>query len=571
MTPSIHDLLTVIPYRGETAEYAWEVRKAISALGAEDLVIAVDFPEGYEERVLRAVKDLPRVSLLIDPLKRGIPVIPTHPGIEAVRCYLEWGLDLLFVDAGLPLCGTSNEVDHFLEMVRARGLDDVVGDAEGFGIDLNRVLGLSGAPTPAPKDPPFSDSPAIAATVYGMEQLEEAAAYFDARHRYMASRLLRPLQDGRRVVLVCHAKHEAGVRAYLEQEAIVPPAAIHIPTTRCRVREVDIPLITSEIPFCIYLYELYRDLEPDRRTWIERICTEAAEDDSAATLRTVFGFAENLALSSGLMAPDLASLVCASAACASPDYTLRLWKAALSYPPADRESNCVIVPHFDPNFTPRRIEMSRDLVRTLDWVRRQAEARKRSPRSSILTTFDRTAVSLRHEREFMRYLTPRYLSLQPSGESAPVPFSSGIRDGVDIRETLRNHWTGEIYVREGEQVNDAAYVFYFGGDPTWRVYFDRQHSMVGTARRDGNTFSVISLVAFNRTLPTRTIMDEVHIWDPLGSSLDVALRYCRHVFLFAYDRPNTGVRGREADRIRWIPLALLPNAIRQKVQFYDVV
>ena len=570
MNSQIDALLTVVPYRGETAEYAWEVRKTISSLGAENLVIAVDFPAGYEDRVLRAVKDLPRISLLIDPLKRGIPVVPTHPGIEAVRCYLEWGLDLRFVDTSLPLCGTPDEVDRFIDAVRAHGIDDVVGDAERFGIDLNRVMGLEGTPAPALEVPPFSDSPAITRAIHALDRSVESPAYFDARHRYMASQLLGPLRDGYRVVLVCHAMHEAGVRAYLAQEVVVPPLSIHVPTTRCRVRETDVRLITSEIPFCMYLYELFRDQEPDRRAWIDRICAEAAEEDSAAAIQALLGLAENIALCSGRASPDLTCLISASAACTPPEYTLRLWEIAMSYPPADRQSNCIVIPHFDPNFAPRTGALSRYLSFSLKRAE-NAAARTRSQRSLASVTFTRSPESLRNEREFMRYLGSRFVSLRPSGVCTAVPFSSGIRDGVAIHETLRNLWSGEVYVREEELTNDAAYVFCFGGLPTWRVYFDRQYSMVGTARRNGNTFSMVSLVAFNRELPSRTIMEEVTTWNPFSSAIEVALRYCRHVFVFSDERPNGIVDRNDAGRLRWIPLASLPPSILQKVMSYDVV
>jgi len=571
MNHHILNNLTIIPYHGEKAEYAWQVRKVVSGLRSEDLVIAVDLPEGYEERVLRAVKDLPRVSLLIDPLKRGIPIIPTHPGVEAVRSFLEWGLDLIFVDTSLPLCGTPEEVDHFLESVRTHGIDAVIEKAENFGIDINRIIGLTGPSAPDIKVPPFSDSPTISAAVPSLEIYKVSAAYLDARHRYMASRLLGPLREGRPVVFVCHAMHEAGVRAYLEQGVVVPATSVFIPTNRCRVRESDIPLITTEIPFCMYLYELYRNLEPDRRAWIERICTEATEKDSVATIETLIRYAENLALSDGLGSPDLYTLICASAACAPPEYTLRFLNVARSYPPADRQSNCVIVPHYDPNFQPQGAGRSVELARTLERVRRQAAIRSKPQRSSSATTFDRTADSLRHERDFIRYLTSRYLSLQPSGERAPAPFTSGIRDGIDIRQTLRNHWSGEIYVQEEEMTNDAGYVFYFGGTPNWQVYFDKQHSMVGTARRDGNTFTMVSLVAFTRELPARTIMNEIRVWEPLQSAIEVALRYCQHVFLFSERRPDPATPAHAGGRVQWIPLASLPNTIQQKIQVYHVV
>jgi hypothetical protein len=573
--PEAGDRLTVVPYGAESPGWCWEVRQAIAARAATDLVIATDLPSGLEEQVLRAVKELPRISVLVDPLRRGIPIVPTSPPIEAVRSYLEYGVDLLFCDAGLPLCAEPAEVERFLELVRRHGLDRVVEAAEEFGVDIDAMIGLAGAPAPGVERPPFADSPALAGvTAYG-PRLGAASAYFEGRQRFMASRLADPLREGRTVVFVCHALHAGPVRRFVEEGATLPPLSIPVPATCYRVRQADVPLVASEIPYLMYCYELFRDTPPDRRRWVRQLCGRAgegaAEDDSVSEILALLEYAENLDLVAGRAGTPLETLVGASAACASPEYTERLFRLALTYPPADPETGVRIVPFVDHNLVPRT-RPSFELLTTLREGRKRAAAFRRSRRPFRSTKFDRTPASLRSEREFMRFLSSTFVTQDATGEYSSTPFSCGLENGIDVRETVQHRADGSqrIYVRRREPSNDAAYVFYFGGDPTWSVYFDRQASMVGTAWREGDRFTMVSLVAFTRILPTGSIYHELDIGDPLGSALDVALKYARSVYLFTYDRADLAIRRPATGRVRWVDLASLPGSVRKKVLSYEV-
>ncbi len=99
------------------AEYASQVRDEIRKRAGSDFLIAVDLPAGYEAMVIDAVQKLPEVSIIVDEIGKGIPVIPTSPPVEAVRSYQEQGLDLGFIAPSLPVVGNSDEVPVLMRIL----------------------------------------------------------------------------------------------------------------------------------------------------------------------------------------------------------------------------------------------------------------------------------------------------------------------------------------------------------------------------------------------------------------------------------------------------------------------
>jgi hypothetical protein len=172
----------------------------------------------------------------------------------------------------------------------------------------------------------------------------------------------------------------------------------------------------------------------------------------------------------------------------------------------------------------------------------------------------------------MRYLEQRYVSRSPSETWSVEEFASGLKDGIDCRESLRPRRVPALYVREQARVNTAAYVVDFGDVPTWRVYFDTAYHMIGAARRqDAGTHTWVSFAAFlSPRKSMEELIDEVDLKNPRESCLGIALAYADHIFLFT-DTAKRPLRDDErSPRVRVIDLQALPWALRESMRWFSV-
>jgi hypothetical protein len=126
--------LHILPYVPGIAEYAAQVRKEILERKDSDFILAIDLPHGLENEVMTAVKTLPKVSVIVDKLLRGIPIIPTSAPIEAVRSFQDSGIEMQFIDTSLPVTGNLDDYRYFTDQCRLSGVETVLKNAEYYGI-----------------------------------------------------------------------------------------------------------------------------------------------------------------------------------------------------------------------------------------------------------------------------------------------------------------------------------------------------------------------------------------------------------------------------------------------------
>ena len=562
--------LITVQYEPHLAEYAWEVRRAIHELRGKNFVIAVDLPHGLEKKVLNAVKKLPRISFIIDSLKRGIPVIPTSAPIEAVRSYLEYGQDLVFVDTSFPVCTTIEKWESFQSKVSEYGMDRVITHAEEMGIDLNAIMGI-GTQEPIQPDMPFSDLPAVLPFTFSYPN-NKNKGYFSVRQRVMAMRLRHLLSQGQPVLFICNQIHYAEIIRLLSEEIPeVKSDNIIIPARTCRVKESDISSITSEIPYIMYLYETYRDYPVHRESWIQKICSLAGDDEDVETIQNIVLLSRKIALSRGKLSPDLSCLNTASSCCTGGFYTTRLGQIALSYPPADERSNCRISAHTDYNLQKIPDIHEDEFINKVPWDEMDSEKMNRIRERNITRVINRIIISKENEQKAYQYVIKHYRSCSPGETYGSAPFLTGIGDGISIRETIRNIHTNQIYIQNIEPQNNAAYVFDFGGEPKSKVYFYRRKTILGMLIRNYNHYVFTHVVMFaRRQKKIEEYVDDLLLSSPLVSSLNLALDHSDFVYLFTNRKRNIPIQKKDRKKIKVIPLSSVPKPIRSMLcEFYS--
>lgn len=567
--------LTVVCYQPHLAEYAWEVRSTLLEKADENYIIAVDLPQGLENEVLSAVKDLPKLSLITDSLNRTIPIIPTSAPIEAVRSYLDFGHDLVFLDTCFPVSCSLEEWNQFQNEVNKWGIDHVIENAEEIGIDLKKIIGVKKQESKTHRNCSFIDTPEVCTLQKPFESTEDLE-YLSVRRQIMAMRLLSLLKLGKPVIFVCHHMHCSEVTRLLTYDnREITTCPITLPTKICKVREGDIPLITDEIPYHMYLYELFRDTPVNRQDWIERICVEVDEHEDVETIQNIVRFSKKISLIRGRRNPDLSSILTASECCTDEIYTQKLKEVALSYPPADKDSNTPVNLHLDYNFQaltePDTQKPSVNIPwEKMRWEKMQIMQRYKLPHNFIY----RFPESIRNELKARKYFSGKYRFFSQGDSNSAMPFFSGIGEGVDVRETLRDIHSHQIYVQQPEIINNASYVFDFGGEPTGCVYYFKRRALLGLSKKEESPywnhyiFTHVALFAQSK----KTInwwMDDLDYHSPLPSTLKVALDHSDMVYLFSDSSQEIPVDKKYRSKVHRIPLRRIPVPIQLWVkEFY---
>ncbi len=568
-----------IPYVQGIAEHARHVRKQLLERQGNDFLLAIDLPNGLENQILKAVKRLPKISLIVDTLKRGIPVVPTCGSIEAVRTFLETGMEMKFIDTSLPVCGKFEDLRRFSEYCREFGQKEVIGRAEEYGIDLNALLFGSGTHQEVPS-PHFKHLSGDQERHLIQQYAPLDSPYMEARQRYMAMRLQALQREyDMDIVAVCDARNVGAIQHYLHEPSPEFDDSFILDTVTCRVKEHDIVRMCPEIPFFMHHYEIFRHQGWSREHWLQELIGGMDPSPGCLPARNILQFSRNLALTDGQLYPGMYNLLAAAKHCAGDGFALRLYERAASYPGADQDSNCEIKFCYDYNLNPledtRILEIRVDLNRTPEWLcdhRDGPSHRRRHPPPFGVFQFTRTAQSLQYEKNFMRYMKRRFPYLEPNDEFTVEEFSCGLKDGIDERETIRHTFQDRIYVKERQYENTAVYVVDFGDIPTWSVYFDTNYHMVGAARRqDATTHTWVCFTAFlNPPRPMEELLCEVDLTNPRGSCLDLAMEYADHVFLFTDEAKRPLTKNERSPKVRVFDLDLLPWNLREAMRWFHV-
>ena len=604
---TLQEKLHVIPYVDGIAEYAAQVRREILTAKDTDFIIAVDLPRGLESQVISAVKSLPEISVLVDELNRGIPIIPTSAPVEAVRSFLDCGADLRFTDASLPVIGSLDEYRYFVDQCRLHGTGQVLKDPEKYGLSPGDVLkswvnSLGSRPAPFW----FMHFPEITNRITASQKIPEfTSPYLITRMQCMATNLRNILSEDLDVLFVCSLNHVNGVLHYLGEP--VPPVddSFIVPARSCRVAAEDIPQITLEIPFFMYLYEIYRDMPVEREKWIATVCEDVADNRvSADDVLTTIRYSFSLAVTDTILFPDIYNLVASAKYSAGDRYAADLLLRLLSYPPGKTvRSECSFEKIQDYNFrplgSPRSLTIELRLFQDSARIRRMQNRLRQVKGGLGYSRFTRTKESLLAELDLMNYLRSHFVWQRESCEEYSArELVCGLGEGIDIREMVRNRSSGRLYIQEPVKKNTACYVLDYRNAPVARsagneqqrtgfqthlatnnsraycdhnIFFDKNYPWVGLACETNLHYITGIMVAFSRLDRSPTeIMGYLNRSDPLASAVNLGLKHADFVFAITDAADEITGRVRDRHRVKIMPCSALPPHIYAKMREFDL-
>jgi hypothetical protein len=542
----------------------------------------------------------------VDALKRGILITPGSAPAEAVRSYLEYGYDLRCIDASLPVAGSISEYEYFIQLCRLHGPGKVIESPEQFGFSKEDIfqawagsvvgslstmpafMGISRILTPE-DCPPFDRSRIL--------------PYQYARLQCMAMHLAGLLRSGPEILFVCRWEQVNGILSLLQTDLPAFDDSYRLPVRICNVPETALPSLSREIPFMTHAYEQNRDLPFDREYHLMRLFTGTLGVAPPQHIIRTMKYAGHLALADYQVYPGLYNLVAAAKYCMGDAIAMKVHENATAYPPSrELESNCPFRSIVDYNFNPLAEE--RVLTLKTNMLDKPLPNLNRGQQSKNLRTyyyyrFTRTERSLAAEKELMQYLRSRFRSPHRNGrDSQPVPFMAGLQSGIDYRQTLRNLHLGKMFVKQPVPEENCCYILDYrpeaqvpraeAENPSGtsrfvirdimpegsltHVFLDKHFPWIGITLHKGNHYTSKIMVAFTCLpfSPTK-IFENISRLNPLTSSVSLALKYAREVFVFSNRNGELKGQKNPGGRVHAYSMNVLPEQVREKMQTFEIV
>ena len=436
-------------------EFAQAVHQKLTEIAPE--AVAVEYPATLSEPLLRAVKRLPYLSVITyqerDSTEVYLIVEPIEPLIEAVRFATERGIPVFFVDLDLEGYPGREEVFPDSYLVYRLGYERYV--EEALKTEFRRLP---------------QDERRELAMAYGLKKLSgrfsKVAFVGGLVHmRPVAEALRQPT-----LPIPLERSHRKGLKLF------------HLSFEGSRE-------VLSEIGFFQGAYEEARReglLPLDRLRLQEALLVKACkayerefrEKISPRALSVLRQFARNYALLSARLTPNFYQLLVAARGVGGDDFTWHLWEIGTRYPyqqevpdlvPLDLRLEDLLKPHKKIRFFRRMKPLHRKRlvpIKTRPPEKRYGEW-KEAWRGAYICSFPPEDIVIENfGREVMR----RALRVISEELRRVEPFTVSMKDGPDIRETIRRWHEGRIYVVDAPVATGKAgsVVVIFDEDPPQR-------------------------------------------------------------------------------------------------------
>ena len=434
--------LSVLPIIYGSGDFALEVKRRLQLRQYDCLAVAL--PPSFASEVEKGVEYLPQVSVVLQPeatvegTYSYVPIDPCQGIIAAIRAAMEMDVERAYVDLET---GVYEEQELILPDPYA--LKKVV--LEKFLAAL-----LPALPPPVPG---------------GQRQ---------DRIRRMAYELHCLELEYEHIVFVCAVADWPWIRqAYLERATY--PAHDPVPGLAQfqRVAEEHLYFVLGELPYITYLYEHRRAelmeaeslaidgikalLLEARENWLAEENTEV-RGATPQSLSLLLKYVRNLTLMDHRLTPDLYDLALGSKQVFDDDFALALIDTARDYPPQRIPSphedigmgmGRVVDSEGDVHRCKNRLQGVPRIWRSLP-LRPKPPAPERDKWRMQWDPFGQCSYPPEDQRveSFQQHVREQARLLIGEDQGRTEKFSASLRDGLDMRETLRNWHTGDLYVRE---------------------------------------------------------------------------------------------------------------------------
>jgi hypothetical protein len=488
--PSADDFLRIgsrvraLPIIHGSGDYAIRVREELLARPFDCL--AVPLPPSFQEDVEAAIERLPGISVVAqldaDPDDAAVgfsyvPIDPCQGVIAGLRAALGERIAREFIDIETPRF--EGQYGVFPDPYALKQVSP-----EGFAAAV-----LPAIPTPEPESQQ-------AQRIVGM-----AARLRELEGRYKS------------ILLVCSLLDWPWIRdAYQRQLEPVEAEPFFAPMQSFDVDPQTLLFVLGELPFLTGLYERgRRELTPDdnlsvdgvkemvleARDRLRKKLPKVAQRVTPQMLSIYFRYVRNLSLLERRLTPDLYSLVVAAKQTAGDDFALMLAETARDYPYATMNDEEPSFPSSSGDSDSSKLRMGIDRAEVPGWgvarmvsrlpgqaltwrnceLRPRPQERDRKLWKQRWNPFGMCSWPPEDDRieSFHRHVRDQARAVLGADLARSEKFTTSVMDGIDIRETLRNWHTGDLYVKvippARGSIEVVVFLFDVPADP--QVYTNR--------------------------------------------------------------------------------------------------
>lgn len=599
--------ITILPVVHGSGDFAVEVRRRM--LNADFDCLAVPLPSSFHDPVRSAVDELPKVSVVVQrealnfeqmmdsdpdegPDLQGtcsyVPIDPCQPVIAALRIALQERMPTEFIDIE----------------------DDNYQPISGYLPDPYAVK-------------------TVTAEKFATAVLPSLPAPIEESHlrriAWMANELHRLRQEYSNVLFVCSIIDWPWIRDAFQTQAERPESDDR-PEQDPETFPVDpltLTFLLGELPFITAQYELARThLDDDENLSVDGI--KALLLASRQSYKKEFGrrgrpitpqlltvmlkYLRNLSLMERRLTPDLYTLATASQQIAGDQFAIHLTETARAYPFAheiDDEHyarfgvDSLALPDGSLLAAVSRLPGHPIIWRSLQLKarpdRKQQVEWQRSWNPFGQCSWPSEDVAIERFRTHIRDVA---LDLMGNDLAKTEKFTSSIKDGLDIRETLRNWHTGELYVKEFPpargNLDCVIMLFDSPADPRdypWRITWHAETHDESTLSLFATDFTQevigpgIALARYGGAMflfPPRPIVDvfrdpRFDFTDTLEERLIAAGAYYsneKHIALMSHKPPGAGWRRlvkKHGRKLIHVPMSRFGSATIEKLRMFHVL
>lgn len=431
--------LQYIPVVPGRLEFALHVRREL--LAKRPRAIAVQLPVSLEDEYRRATERMPQMSVLLageeeEPVY--IPVEPGDPFIEALRTAREMEADIIFLEP--PIAGP----------LRRDLLYPSSYSAEMIGIDQ------------------YVENYRVHPRVRTQEEEWFAAA--------MAWKLqgADPLADVSVVISLAALDPLLDAMDRPQDEPARGPVRLFKNAELFNLHPDCLAEVTSEPPYYQNRYNELRETPEeariDRPRWQLELLREAEAEYTVKTgdqIRSwqriaMAKFARNLALLDRDLMPGAYDLTLAARSLVDDNYAYEVWEMANRYGAQQTEDPPLETLNISGSeiwLRTRRMRIRRRLPRLKQRMKPAGLSRKREGTKGEWARQTTGASICSYPPEdlvienYGRFLKQHARNMLSEERLRVEPFTASTRDGIDLRETIRNWHEGKLYVREAGQLS----------------------------------------------------------------------------------------------------------------------
>jgi len=426
----------MVPVLHSRMEFAVEVRRQFEEFKPD--IIAVEFPDTLESKILQGVRRLPFLSVVhyqeTDGAFTYLLLEPTDGQVEAIRLGIENKIPIHFIDR----------------------------DEEAYPFDHS--------PMPDPYSVARIGHFSYCQAYLQIHSNHPCPSEDILREKTMAYHLQHLSRTAERVLFVGGLSHISGLLNLLDQPQAqvfgrrkregVGLAHLHRDSSR---------EIMTEAPYLAAAYERDRSSEETKDKDRLRINNElfriakknywknSKEELSISQVRVLNRFARNYALLTGRLVPNFYQLIVAARGAADDNFAYEVWEQGSEYPWQTEEPGIPVLrlTGEDLFLDQKKIRFHRRLKtmrRRLVPVPVKKKKREKYPgqwregfKGNAICSYPPEDIVI---EGYGQYLKKRALEIKSEENNRIVPFSSSMKDGLDIRETIRDLVNEKVYVKE---------------------------------------------------------------------------------------------------------------------------